>query len=103
MGFSENIKNLRNEHHLTQEQLGKIAGVTDRAVSTWEKGKAFPRIGAIERMAQHFGISKSEIIEDRDIRLAMYWDQLKKLDDVDLARIGERIDIMLEDEKYHVD
>lgn len=103
MGFSENIKCLRTEHHLTQEQLGKIAGVTDRAVSSWEKGRAFPRIGAIERMAQHFGISKSEIIEDRDIRLATYLEMLGKLDDIDLARIGKRIEMMLEDDKYHVD
>lgn len=100
MGFSENIKNLRKEHHLTQEQLGKIAGVSDGAVSTWENGKALPRIGAIERMAAHFGISKSEIIEDRDIRLAIYFEMLGKLDDTDLARIGERIETMLEADKY---
>lgn len=100
MGFSENIKNLRKEHNLTQEQLGKIAGVSDGAVSTWENGKAFPRIGAIERMAAHFGISKSEIIEDRDIRLAIYFEMLGKLDDTDLARIGERIETMLEADKY---
>ena len=100
MGFSENIKNLRKEHNLTQEQLGKIAGVSDGAVSTWENGKAFPRIGAIERMSKHFGISKSEIIEDRDIRLAIYFEMLGKLDDTDLARIGERIETMLEADKY---
>lgn len=64
MGIPENIKRLRLKHELTQAELGKIAGVTDKAVSTWESGAAAPRMGAIEKIAKHFNISKSEIIED---------------------------------------
>lgn len=66
MSISDNIKRLREAHDLTQEQLGEIAGATDKAVSTWEKGKAVPRMGAIQRMADYFGISKSDIIEDKE-------------------------------------
>lgn len=66
MSIAANIKNLRERFGLTQEQLGEIAGATDKAVSTWEKGKAVPRMGAIQRMADHFGISKSDIIEDKE-------------------------------------
>ena len=66
MSIGDNIKRLREAHDLTQEQLGEIAGATDKAVSTWEKGKAVPRMGAIQRMADYFGISKSDIIEDKE-------------------------------------
>lgn len=66
MSIGDNIKRLREIHDLTQEQLGEIAGATDKAVSTWEKGKAVPRMGAIQRMADYFGISKSDIIEDKE-------------------------------------
>lgn len=66
MSIAENIKRLREAHGLTQEQLGEIAGATDKAVSTWENGKSVPRMGAIQRIADHFGISKSDIIEDKD-------------------------------------
>lgn len=66
MSIADNIKHLREAHGLTQKQLGEIAGETDKAVSTWEKGKAVPRMGAIQRMADHFGISKSDIIEDKE-------------------------------------
>ena len=64
MGIAENIKKLRKKYGLTQEELAKIAGVSNKAVSTWEKGTKEPRMGAIERIATHFGIKKSNLIED---------------------------------------
>lgn len=64
MSIAENIKALRDKFGLTQQQLGEIAGVSDKAVSTWESGNVIPRMGAIDRMASYFGISKSDIIED---------------------------------------
>lgn len=68
MGIKENIKLLREKHKLSQKDLAIIAGVTDKAVSTWESGAKEPRMGAIQRMADHFGILKSDIIEDIDAR-----------------------------------
>jgi len=62
MGISERIKHLRDLHNLTQAELGRIAGVSDKAVSTWENGSAEPRMGAIQKMADYFGISKGWII-----------------------------------------
>ena len=38
MSIAENIKKIRLEHELSQADLGKIAGVSDKAVSTWELG-----------------------------------------------------------------
>ncbi|GAB4272140.1 S24 family peptidase [Thermincola ferriacetica] len=64
MGISENLKKLREIYGLTQEELAKIAGVTNKAVSTWETGTKEPRMGAIERIANHFGLKKSNLIED---------------------------------------
>lgn len=64
MSISENIKNLRMQYGLTQSELGEIAGVSDKAVSTWENGTAEPRMGAIQRIAEHFHISKGSLIDD---------------------------------------
>ena len=64
MGIPENIKFLREQHKLTQDELGKIAGVSGKAVSTWENGTKGPRMGALQKIADHFHISKSSIIED---------------------------------------
>ncbi len=64
MGISENIKALRDKHGLTQQGLAEIAGVSNKAVSAWETGQKEPRMGAIEKIAIHFGIRKSSLIEE---------------------------------------
>jgi transcriptional regulator with XRE-family HTH domain len=64
MGISDNIKKLRERYGLTQQDLADIAGVTNKAVSAWETGQKEPRMGAIEKIANRFGIKKSNIIED---------------------------------------
>lgn len=62
MLIGENIKRLRESRGLTQSQFGAIAGVSDKAVSTWESGTREPRMGAIEKISLYFGIPKSDIL-----------------------------------------
>ncbi|MRB58068.1 helix-turn-helix domain-containing protein [Bacillus thuringiensis] len=69
MSIGKNIKKLRDKHNLNQKEMGEIAGVSDKAVSTWEKGLKEPRMGAIQKIADHFGILKSDIIEDQDAKV----------------------------------
>ena len=64
MSIADNIKRLRERFDLTQEELGEIAGVSGGAVSTWERGTADPRIGAVQKIADYLRISKSEIVDD---------------------------------------
>lgn len=64
MGIRENIIKLRKLYKITQEELAEIANVSRSAVSQWEGGFSEPRMGAIERIAMHFGLRKSHIIED---------------------------------------
>ena len=68
MSIGYKIKYLRENANLTQAELAKIAGVTDKAVSTWEQGIKEPRMGAIQKIADHFGIQKSNIIEDNGLQ-----------------------------------
>ena len=63
MSIGRNIQMLRSRHGLSQKELADIAGVTDKAVSTWELDKKIPRMGAIQKMADYFGVRKSDIIE----------------------------------------
>lgn len=69
MSIGQNIRRLRESKGLNQAQLAEIAGVTDKAVSTWENDLKIPRMGAIQRIADHFGLLKSDIIEDFPSRL----------------------------------
>ncbi|MBO4400732.1 MAG: helix-turn-helix transcriptional regulator [Selenomonadaceae bacterium] len=63
MSIGQNIQRLRLQHGLSQNELASIAGVTNKAVSAWEKDRIVPRMGPIQRMADYFGIKKSDIIE----------------------------------------
>ena len=67
MSIASNIKKIRERYDLTQDELGEIAGVSGGAVSTWERGTAEPRMGAIQKIADYFKISKAEIVDDDNI------------------------------------
>lgn len=64
MSVATNIKMLRRIFGVTQKELAEIAGVSENAVSKWENGYADPRMGAIERIAACYGLTKSHLIED---------------------------------------
>ena len=64
MAVADNIKKLRSIFNVTQRELAEVAGVTENAVSKWENGYAEPRMGAVERIAACYGLSKFHIIED---------------------------------------
>lgn len=69
MSIAKNIRELREKHNMSQKEFGKIADASDKAVSSWERGERIPRMGAIEKIAAHFGIKKSDIIEDEKVNL----------------------------------
>lgn len=64
MSIADNIRIIRERFNLTQDELGKLADVSGGAVSTWERGTAEPRMGAIQKIADSLGISKSDIIRE---------------------------------------
>ena len=64
MTVSEKIFRLRTMHDMTQVQIAKIAGVSDKAVSTWEKGTKEPRMGAIQKLCYHFNIDINKFVDD---------------------------------------
>jgi len=66
MTIGENIKRIRTSHDMSQEEFGRIANVSAAAVSAWEKDQKTPRMGPIEKIAAHFHLKKSDIIEDQE-------------------------------------
>ncbi|WP_336785093.1 helix-turn-helix transcriptional regulator [Paenibacillus sp. MMO-177] len=81
MSISANLKKLREKYDLTQQDLADIAGVTNKAVSAWETGLKEPRMGAIEKIANRFGLKKSNLIEENGMDLT--FDQNKESDGED--------------------
>ena len=61
MTIGSNIKRLRMNKGITQEQLGEVLGVSSQAVSKWENGIALPDITLAPILARYFGISMDEL------------------------------------------
>ncbi len=55
--FSERVKELRLKNHMTQVALGKILGVRQDAISTYENGKFYPEVRNLLILADYFGVS----------------------------------------------
>ena len=60
--FGAFISERRKEHHMTQADLAGKVGVTDKAVSRWERGLGFPDIQTLEPLAQALGITVLELM-----------------------------------------
>ncbi|MDR0937718.1 MAG: helix-turn-helix domain-containing protein [Oscillospiraceae bacterium] len=64
LSIGENIKRLRAEQSATQEKLADFLGVTTRAVSKWETGKAYPDITLLHGISGFFGVTLDELMEE---------------------------------------
>lgn len=55
------IKKLRQERRMTQEELGSLLGISFQAISKWENNLAYPDITLLPRLAQVFEVSMDEL------------------------------------------
>ena len=58
----EMIAAVRKEKGLTQKELGTRLGVSDRAVSNWERGIRFPDIALLEELSDILEVSILELL-----------------------------------------
>lgn len=54
---------LRKEKGMTQLELAEKMGVTDKAVSKWERDLSFPDVSSIPKLAEIFGVSVDELMQ----------------------------------------
>jgi len=62
MDFGEQIKGLRKEQKLTQEQFAEKLNITRQAVSNWENNRNLPDIETLIQMSNVFNISLDQLI-----------------------------------------
>ncbi len=55
------LRDLRQQNHLTQEQLALAAEISSSTVYHIEAGKVRPRPSIVRRLARALGVSPSEI------------------------------------------
>jgi len=60
--FGDRLRQLREEHDLTQEQLGKVLNVKKAAVSKYETGYTVPDSETLKKLASFFGVSTDYLL-----------------------------------------
>lgn len=68
INIGENLRHLRLEKGLTQEQVAEVFSVSPQAVSRWENNSAYPDITLLPGIAMFYGKSTDEIIGMDNIR-----------------------------------
>ena len=63
--FAENLTRLVNGSKLPQSEIAKRINVSPQTFNTWIQGKAIPRMGKIQLLADYFKIEKSDLIEEK--------------------------------------
>lgn len=65
--FGQFIAAMRKENNMTQAELAKIIGVTDKAVSRWERGESLPDIEKCKLLAEVLDVSLDDLVNyDRE-------------------------------------
>ena len=75
------IAELRKQHGMTQLELAEKMGVTDKAVSKWERDLSCPDINSLPTLAEILGVSVEELM------------QIKKEAEAPVSKVSQIMDI----------
>ncbi len=117
MSLSENIKRIRLDKNMTQEQLASRLGISAQAVSKWETSETYPDGSLLLPLAQELDVSLDELFDNKRVsmddvsaRIIRLFSETSKEARMNLARdIGWQIEKglfncnMNIDEKYSPD
>ena len=64
--MAKNIQYYMDKYGKTRQDMCEALGVKYTTFTDWVKGNSYPRIDKIELMANYFGISKADLVEDHN-------------------------------------
>lgn len=64
--IAENIKYLRKQNKMTQEDLGNKIGYSDKTISKWENGDTMPDVQTLYSLANIFGVTIDYFVHTGD-------------------------------------
>lgn len=66
--FGGKVASLRKEKGMTQLELAQKMGVTDKAVSKWERDLSLPDVSSLPRLAEVLDVSVEELLQAKTAR-----------------------------------
>ncbi len=73
------IKDCRNKNNLTQMQLAEKLGITDRAVSKWENGRAMPDSAIMLDLCKELKITVNDLLSGEVVTMDNYNENSEKI------------------------
>ena len=73
--FANNLTHYININGKQQNEVAKAIGEKPTTLNMWCKGNSFPSMGKIQKLADYFGIGKTDLTEERK---AVFWKRLIK-------------------------
>ena len=67
LNLAENLKKIRKENNLSQEQLAEKLGVSRQSVSKWEAGQAYPEMDKVLQICKLFNLNMDELF-NQDVK-----------------------------------
>ena len=88
--FSQRLKKLRVDKHLTQAQVAKRVGVTASMVSSYETDIRLPSYDVMLRLADLFGVSVVYLLGREEKRLL----DISELSDAEAAVVCDMVNVL---------
>ena len=102
--MAKNIQHYMDLNKKTRNDLCDALGIKYTTLRDWLKAKTYPRIDKIERMANYFGVAKSDLVESRDKTIAnirqdfansKLADNISKLTPENQEKISAAVEVLL--------
>ncbi len=77
--IGENIRRLRRQRDLTQEEVAAHLGISPQSISKWERGDGYPDITMLPVLANYFSVSVDELIGMDEIAKSRKYTELNLL------------------------
>ena len=63
--FSKNLNRYLSLFNKTQKEVADAIDVSPQTFNTWCQGIALPRMGKVQRLADYFGVGKTDLIDEK--------------------------------------
>jgi transcriptional regulator with XRE-family HTH domain len=97
--FVNNLKHYIQEKGVTQRGVAEALGMSQGAFSDWMQLRTYPRMDKIQKLAEYFGIEKSDLVEDRNVKNKYYLNKEIKGIEKNLGDSPEAVELFLAIEK----
>ena len=108
--FAKNLRFLMNARGITQADICRVLNVSSATASDWCTGKKFPRVDAMQKLADLLGVLPSMLISEEGLQnfedqrrledlhqntsLRILFDRSRKMKHEDVEKIIQMIDLM---------